>query len=254
MVTDRDLLGRHAQGTRPGIRSGLRALRAVLRTALLAVLDALRVEGAAHDVVAHARQVLHAAAADQHHRVLLQVVALAADVRDDLEAVGQAHLGHLAKGRVRLLRRGGVHTRADAPLLRAVLQRRALALDGFDLARLAHELVDGRHTVRFLDAKASRKRLAELNLSATGVRRAAGLRRVACVAREAATWTRPAAPCTVERLAAAAGKERSARAGAEKLAIIASRASGCQGKAPEPSLGKPKEKGPPVGGPDSSSR
>ena len=43
-------------------------------------LHALRVERAADDVVAHARQILHAAAADQHDRVLLQVVALAGDV------------------------------------------------------------------------------------------------------------------------------------------------------------------------------
>ena len=38
-------------------------------------LRRLRVEHAADDVVAHARQVLDAAAADQHDRVLLQVVA-----------------------------------------------------------------------------------------------------------------------------------------------------------------------------------
>src|SRR5205085_8842051 len=50
-------------------------LGAVFGAALLAVLHALRIERAAHDVVAHAGQVLHAAAADQHHRVLLQVVA-----------------------------------------------------------------------------------------------------------------------------------------------------------------------------------
>src|SRR5258706_7133058 len=67
----------------------LRHLGAVLRAALLAVFHALRVERAAHDVIAHARQVLHPAAADQHHRVLLQVVAFAADVADHLEAVGE---------------------------------------------------------------------------------------------------------------------------------------------------------------------
>ena len=55
-------------------------LRAVLRAALIALLHAARVEGAADDVVAHARQILHAAAADQHDRVLLQVVSLAGDV------------------------------------------------------------------------------------------------------------------------------------------------------------------------------
>src|SRR5512135_2458009 len=58
------------------LRSGrLGHLGAVLRARLLAVLHALRIERAAHDVVAHARQVLDAAAADQHHRVLLQVMA-----------------------------------------------------------------------------------------------------------------------------------------------------------------------------------
>src|SRR6185369_14981912 len=55
--------------------SRLRHLGAVLRAALLAVFHALRVERTAHDVVAHARQVLHPATADQHHRVLLQVMA-----------------------------------------------------------------------------------------------------------------------------------------------------------------------------------
>src|SRR5512142_2260156 len=72
-----------------GRSGGLRLLRAVLRSRLLAVLDAGGVEAAAHHVIAHARQVLHAAAADQHHRVLLQIVALAADVADHLEAVGE---------------------------------------------------------------------------------------------------------------------------------------------------------------------
>src|SRR3954468_25064862 len=86
----------------------LRRLGAVLGATLLAVLHALGVERAAHDVVAHARQVLHPAAADQHHRVLLQVVALAAAVADDLEAVRETHLRDLAKRRVRLLGRGRV--------------------------------------------------------------------------------------------------------------------------------------------------
>src|SRR6202000_833089 len=47
-----------------GALSLLRPLRAVLRTALPAVLDTLGVERAADDVIANARQILHAAAAD----------------------------------------------------------------------------------------------------------------------------------------------------------------------------------------------
>src|SRR5436190_13515548 len=82
-----------------------RPLGAVFRAALAPVLDALGVVRAADDVIAHARQVLDPAAADQHDRMLLQVVALARDVAGDLEAVGQAHARDLAQGRVRLFRR-----------------------------------------------------------------------------------------------------------------------------------------------------
>src|SRR5690606_27423221 len=79
------------------------------------------------------------------HRVFLAVVALAADVRDDLVAIGQAHLGDLAHGGVRLFRGSGVATGADAAALRAVLERRALAALATDLARLAQQLAKGRH-------------------------------------------------------------------------------------------------------------
>src|SRR5690348_7512333 len=61
-------------------RSLLRALGAVLRASLLALADTRTVERPAHRVIAHAGEVLHAAAADQHDRVLLQIVALAPDV------------------------------------------------------------------------------------------------------------------------------------------------------------------------------
>src|SRR6201994_5204892 len=97
----------------------LRALGAVERTALLAVLDALRVEHAADDVVAHAGKVLDAAAADQDHRVFLQVVAFAGNVGQRFEAVGQAHLGDLAQRRVRLLGRGRIDAGANCSLLGA---------------------------------------------------------------------------------------------------------------------------------------
>src|SRR3954449_93127 len=73
-------------------------LHAVLRAGLLAVADAGGVERAAHDLVAHARQVLDAAAADEHDRVLLQVVALARDVGRDLHRAGDAHARHLPQG------------------------------------------------------------------------------------------------------------------------------------------------------------
>src|SRR4028119_142575 len=96
----------------------LRTLGAVLGAGLLAVLDTLGVENAAKHVVANARKIAHTAAADQHNRVLLEVVAFAGDVADHFALVGQANLGHLAQCRVRLLRGRRVNAGADATLLR----------------------------------------------------------------------------------------------------------------------------------------
>src|SRR3569623_1721133 len=51
---------------------GLGTFRAVFGATLSAICDTGGVETAAHRVVAHAGQVLDAAAADQHHRMLLK--------------------------------------------------------------------------------------------------------------------------------------------------------------------------------------
>src|SRR4030095_16609681 len=126
-------------GRGPGL---LRPLRAVLRAALLAVLHALGVEDTAEHVVADAREVLQAPAADHPHRVLLEVMALARDVPDDLVAIRQADLGDLAKRRIRLLRSGRVDARAHAPLLGAGLQRGNLVPALLGRPRLADQLAD----------------------------------------------------------------------------------------------------------------
>src|SRR6476620_11976463 len=106
---------------------GLGFLRAVLRPRLLAVLDAGGIERAAHHVIADTGQILDATAANQHHRVFLQVVAFAADVADEFEAVREPHLGDFSQSGVGLLRRRRVDPRANPTLLRALLQRRDLA-------------------------------------------------------------------------------------------------------------------------------
>src|SRR3954451_24686719 len=121
------------------------ALGAVFGTGLPAVLDALGVEDAAKHVIADAGKVAHAAAADQHDAVLLEVVALAGDVADHFALVGQADLGHLAQRRVRLLRGRRIDTGADAALLRVLLHRRDLGLGLLRLATLADQLVNRRH-------------------------------------------------------------------------------------------------------------
>ena len=50
---------------------------------------------AANDVVANAGKILHTAAANEHDRVLLEVVSFAGDVGGDFEAVGQANTRRL---------------------------------------------------------------------------------------------------------------------------------------------------------------
>src|SRR3954465_8462848 len=90
---------------RRGIRSG--RLDAVERATLLAVGDTGGVERPANDLVPDTREVLDAAAAHQHDRVLLEVVPLTGDVAGHLEPVREPHTGDLAKRRVRLLRGDG---------------------------------------------------------------------------------------------------------------------------------------------------
>ena len=63
--------------------SALLLLGAVAAARLLTVLDALGVERAADDLVADTGKVLHTAAAHEHDRVLLEVVAHTRDVRGD---------------------------------------------------------------------------------------------------------------------------------------------------------------------------
>src|SRR5579864_3821153 len=88
--------------------SALLLLRSVPAASLLAVADALGVQGAADDLVTDTGQVAHPAAAHQHDRVLLQVVPDPRDVRGDLDLAGQPDPGDLAQRRVGLLRRRGV--------------------------------------------------------------------------------------------------------------------------------------------------
>ena len=97
--------------------AGLRAFGAVLGAALVAAVDSGGVECTADEVVAYAREVLDASTADEYDGVLLEVVAFAGDVGVDFLAVGEADAGDFTHCGVRLLRRGGVDTHADATAL-----------------------------------------------------------------------------------------------------------------------------------------
>src|SRR5260370_25665802 len=142
--------------------SALLLLRAVTAAGLLAVADALGVQGAADDLVAHAGQVPHPPAADQHDRVLLEVVAHAGDVGRDLDVTGEPDPRHLAERRVRLLGRGRVDARADPAALRAGLERRGLILGYPVLPALRGELLDRGQRVSIFSARVARPVLAPL--------------------------------------------------------------------------------------------
>src|SRR3954471_13001025 len=142
-------IGRFGAGPLRGM-SALLLLGAVAAASLLTVLDALGVEGAADDLVADAGQILHPAAADEHDRVLLEVVADTGDVGGDLDAAGEPDAGDLAQRRVGLFRRRRVDAGAHATPLRAALERRGLGLVDLVLPALADQLLDRRHRVCLL--------------------------------------------------------------------------------------------------------
>jgi hypothetical protein len=116
-------------------------------------------------VVTNTRKVLYTTAADQHHGVLLKIVANTGDISGNLVAIGKAHTGDLTKCGVRLLRGGGTHSSAHASLLRgrqiggdvlqgveALLECGSSGLKGDLLSALSDELVKSRHIVPpFLD-------------------------------------------------------------------------------------------------------
>src|SRR5215204_6551710 len=85
-------------------------LGAVARAGLLTVLHAGGVQGAADDLVPDTREVAYSAGAQQHDRVLLEVVPDARDVGRDLDPGGEPDTRHLAQRGVRLLRGDGLNT------------------------------------------------------------------------------------------------------------------------------------------------
>src|SRR5260370_108389 len=93
----------------------LRTFGAVLGAALPTIADTGAIERAADSVIPDSGQILDAAAADQYHRVLLQVVAFAADVARHLSPVLPSYAAHLAQRRIPLLRRARLPPSAHPP-------------------------------------------------------------------------------------------------------------------------------------------
>src|SRR5262249_15012249 len=120
-------LGRCRRGFRRAASTGrptLRPLRSVLGPTTTPPIHTKRVKGSAHNVIAHARQILHASAAHEHDRVLLQIVPLAWNVGNHFLTIRQPHFRHFAQRRVRLLRRARHHLHTHAAPLGTTRQRR----------------------------------------------------------------------------------------------------------------------------------
>ena len=128
-----------------GCLSRLALLRTVEAAGLLADLHAERVERTADDVIANTRKIANTAAADEHDRVLLQVVAFTRDVDGDFLLIGKPHAGDLSQSRVGLLRRHRADLQADTPLLGAAVEHGRLGELPLGTAAAADELADRRH-------------------------------------------------------------------------------------------------------------
>src|SRR5579872_4838674 len=76
---------------------GLGPFCAVFRARLLAVLDASGIECPANNVISYSPQILDAAAAHKHDRVLLQIVADAWNVRGHFGGIRQTRARHFAQ-------------------------------------------------------------------------------------------------------------------------------------------------------------
>lgn len=100
----------------------------VFGTGTLPIRYAGRIQRSPDDMITHAGQILNAAAADQHDRVLLEIMTFPGNIRCDLHAVRQSDPGDFAQGRVRFLRRHRPHLKADAPFLRAGVKSWRLGL------------------------------------------------------------------------------------------------------------------------------
>ncbi len=130
---------------RPLAKKLLRSPRSVLRTAPRAIRNARRVERAAYDVVPNTRKILDTATAHEHDRVLLEIMAHAGNVGVDLAAVGEPYTCHLAKRRVRLLRRLREDPQTNAPPLGSILEVRRLGTRLLRRSPAPNELLDRGH-------------------------------------------------------------------------------------------------------------
>ena len=123
----------------------LRALCAVKRTGLLSLRNAGGIQRTADNVVTNAGQVLNSSASDKYGRVLLKIMTFAGDINGTLLLVGQSYSRNLSYSRVRLFGRRGRNRKANAALLRTVVQNGRLALINLLLSAVSDKLINSGH-------------------------------------------------------------------------------------------------------------
>ena len=96
-------------------------------------------------MITNTGKVLHTTTTHKHDGVLLEVVALTADVGDNFFAIGKANFSNFTKSGVRLLRRTRHHLEADATTLRAAMKSARLRLLFRYDSPFTDELINGRH-------------------------------------------------------------------------------------------------------------
>ncbi len=138
--------------------AGFRSFRSILGATASALGNPVAIQRTTDDMIAHARQVLHAATTNQNDGVLLQVMPFTRNIRRDLHLIAQPNASDLTHGRIRLLGSHGAHLgthttflwrslQARCPVLQRVIrvqQRRGLDLTFFLRAALTDQLIDRR--------------------------------------------------------------------------------------------------------------
>src|SRR6185437_15228993 len=99
--------------------------------------------------IAHAWQIFHAAASDEHDGMLLKIVADSRYIGSDFKTRRQLHASHFPQSRVRLFGGRRVDASANAAALRTGRERGRLGFNNKRVAAIPYELINCRH-VSFL--------------------------------------------------------------------------------------------------------
>jgi len=94
----------------------------VLGTTLFTICNPECIESASNDMVSHTGKVLYTTTANEHNRVLLQIVPDPRNIGGNFYTVCQTDAGDFAQGRIRLLGRRRIYANTNSALLGTALK------------------------------------------------------------------------------------------------------------------------------------